>query len=210
LYNFSGIIITPVDCPFASVTTRFEFDWEMYRIDDFDTPAGSQTVTFPLDSSTISVDKNDKLNIRFKKDSSTTNNITASFDNIGSLYISSLSVSTGYAFTECPYFNSASMAVSASITGSDDVIVFDDALSSFYGSGYNFVPNPLTGSLNILYNTYGDVDYPFVIKPQDMLIIYLSDGTYVESRILEVTGGGTNALRIKLDSPLSTLLRNNS
>jgi hypothetical protein len=209
LYNFSGIIITPVDCPFASVTTRFEFDWEMYRIDDFDTPAGSQTVTFPLDSSTISVDKNDKLNIRFKKDSSTTNNITASFDNIGSLYISSLSVSTGYAFTECPYFNSASMAVSASITGSDDVIVFDDALSSFYGSGYNFVPNPLTGSLNILYNTYGDVDYPFVIKPQDMLIVYLSDGTYVESRILEVTGGGTNALRIKLDSPLSTLLRNN-
>jgi hypothetical protein len=208
LYNFSGIIITPVDCPFASVTTRFEFDWEMYRIDDFDTPAGSQTVTFPLDSSTISVDKNDKLNIRFKKDSSTTNNITASFDNIGSLFISSLSVSTGYADTECPYFNSSSMAISSSITGSDSVIIFDDALSSFYGGGYTFVPNPLTGSVNTLYGTYGDVDYPFIIKPQDILVVYLSDGTYIESRILEVTGGGTSSLRIKLDAPLSTLLRN--
>jgi hypothetical protein len=207
LYNYTGVIITPIDCGFTSVQNRFEFDWDMYRIDDFETPAGSQTATFSLNSSNISVDKNDKLNIRFKRESSTTGNITASFDNIGSLYISSLSVSTGYASTDCPYFNSASMAISASITGSDDVIIFDDALSSFYGDGYTFIPNPLTGSANTLYSTYGDVDYQFTIKPQDILIVYLSDGTYIESRILEVSGGGTNALRIKLDSPLSTLLR---
>ncbi len=206
LYNYGGVMTTPQDCGFTSVTTRFEFDWNMYRIDDFETPAGSQTTTFSLNSSNISVDKNDKLNIRFKKESSSTNNFTASFDNIGSLFISSLSVSTGYADTECPYFNSASMAISSSITGSDSVIIFDDALSSFYGGGYTFSPNPLTGSINTLYSTYGDVDYPFLIKPQDILIVYLSDGTYIESRILQVSSLN-NLIQIQLDTQLSNLYR---
>ena len=65
------------------------------------------------------------------------------------------------------------MAISASITGSNDVIIFDSGLSSFYGDSYTFVPNPLTGSANTLYSTYGDVDYSFIIKPQDILIVYL-------------------------------------
>jgi hypothetical protein len=185
----------------------YNFLSSFWSIPDFNTPTGPQTKTFNIDSSTINADKNDILSIRFKNTVSSSNNFTASFDNIGSLFISSLSVSTGYADTSCPYFNSASMAISSSITGSDSVIIFDDALSSFYGDGYTFVPNPLTGSINTLYGTYGDVDYPFLIKPQDILIVYLSDGTYVESRILEVTGGGTSSLRIKLDAPLSTLLR---
>ena len=193
--------------PINPAYNQWDFTNFVYRIDDFDTPTGNQTYNFNVNSSTITADKNDNLSIRFINNSNSTSNFTASFDNIGSLYISSLSVSTGYASTDCPYFNSSSMAISSSITGSNDVIIFDNGLSSFYGNSYNFVPNPLTGSANFLYSTYGDVDYPFVIKPQDILIVYLSDGTYVESRISNVTGGGSSALRIKLDAPLSPLLR---
>jgi hypothetical protein len=200
--------IGPISCDIINPAyNQWNFTNFVYRIDDFDTPTGNQTYNFSVDSSTITADKNDNLSIRLINNSNSTSNFTASFDNIGSLYISSLSVSTGYASTDCPYFNSSSMAISASITGSNDVIIFDNGLSSFYGNGYTFVPNPLTGSANFLYSTYGDVDYPFVIKPQDILIVYLSDGTYIESRISEVTGGGSSALRIKLDAPLSPLFR---
>ena len=197
----------PFQCVENTAYNQWTFSNFVYRIDDFDTPTGNQTYNFSVNSSTITAEKNDNLSIRFINNSNSTPNFTASFDNIGSLYISSLSLSTGYASTDCPYFNSSSMAISASITGSNDVIIFDNGLSSFYGNSYIFVPNPLTGSANTLYSTYGDVDYSFIIKPQDILIVYLSDGTYVESRISEVTGGGSSALRIKLDAPLSPLLR---
>ena len=40
-------------------------------------------------------------------------------------------------------------------------------------SGYIFTPNPLSGSLNPLYSIYGDVDYPFTIKPYDIILLYL-------------------------------------
>ena len=197
----------PFQCVENTAYNQWTFSNFVYRIDDFDTPTGNQTYNFSVNSSTITAEKNDNLSIRFINNSNSTPNFTASFDNIGSLYISSLSLSTGYASTDCPYFNSSSMAISASITGSNDVIIFDNGLSSFYGDSYTFVPNPLTGSANTLYSTYGDVDYSFIIKPQDILIVYLSDGTYVESRISEVTGGGSSALRIKLDAPLSPILR---
>ena len=197
----------PFQCVENTAYNQWTFSNFVYRIDDFDTPTGNQTYNFSVNSSTITAEKNDNLSIRFINNSNSTPNFTASFDNIGSLYISSLSLSTGYASTDCPYFNSSSMAISSSITGSNDVIIFDNGLSSFYGNNYNFIPNPLTGSANILYSTYGDVDYPFTIKSQDILIVYLSDGTYVESRISEVIGGGSSALRIKLDAPLSPLLR---
>jgi cold shock CspA family protein len=207
LYDYSGgVNTTSIGC-LAGINTRFEFDWDMYRIDDFDTPAGNQSATFAINSSTVNADKNDILSIRFKNTISSSDNFTASFTDSGNLFIGSLALSTGYSSTNCPYFNSASMAVSASITGSDDTIVFTGGVSSFYGSNYNFVPNPLTGSVSPLYGEYGDVDYPFLIKPYDVLIVYLSDGTYVESRILGVTGGGNSPLNVKLDTPLSTLLR---
>ena len=209
--NWYSVIGTNDYGPFPCVENTDYNQWTfsnfVYRIDDFDTPTGNQTYNFSVNSSTITAEKNDNLSIRFINNSNSTPNFTASFDNIGSLYISSLSLSTGYASTDCPYFNSSSMAISASITGSNDVIIFDNGLSSFYGDSYTFVPNPLTGSANTLYSTYGDVDYSFIIKPQDILIVYLSDGTYVESRISEVTGGGSSALRIKLDAPLSPILR---
>ena len=200
--TISGDVIGSCDNVYA-----YDVGVQFWSIIDFDDPAGPQSATFAINSSTVNADANDILSIRFKNTVSSSNNFTASFTSPGSLFIGSLSLSTGYASTDCPYFNSASMAISASITGSDDTIVFDNGVSSFYGGGYSFVPNPLTGSASSLYGEYGDVDYPFLIKPYDVLVIYLSDSTYVESTILSVTGGGSLPLNIKLDSPLSALLR---
>jgi cold shock CspA family protein len=187
----------------------YSFDATMHRIDNFSTSAGIQTVDFNINSSTINVEKNDTIDIRFKNVSTTTANFTASFSNAGSLYISSLSLTTGYASTNCPYFNSASMAALSTDPSNDNVVIFANGISGFHGGNYSFIPNPLTGSLNSLYSTYGDVDYPFSIKPYDVLIVYLSDNTYVESRILEVIGGGNQPLKIRLENPLSSLLRSN-
>jgi hypothetical protein len=66
-----------------------------------------------------------------------------------------------------------------------------------------FVPNPLTGSQSSLYSTYGDVDYPFNIKPQDIILTYLSDNTYVESRILSSSLLSGSYLQVQLDTILS-------
>jgi hypothetical protein len=209
LYNGDYMIntISPPCSP--GFNNIYSFDATMHRIDNFSTSAGIQTVDFNINSSTINVEKNDTIDIRFKNVSTTTANFTASFSNAGSLYISSLSLTTGYASTNCPYFNSASMAALSTDPSNDNVVIFANGISGFHGGNYSFIPNPLTGSLNSLYSTYGDVDYPFSIKPYDVLIVYLSDNTYVESRILEVIGGGNQPLKIRLENPLSSLLRSN-
>jgi len=194
----------------------FSFDWDMYQIEDFDTPTGVQSAVFSIDNSSITANQGEKISIRFSQISTSTPNYTASFSNSGLLTVSSLSVSTGYASTTClpgGYFNSASLAISASITGSNDEIIFSQGISSFYGSNYLFVPIPLTtGSalpVNSLFDEYGFVDYTFQINPYDIVIVGLSDGIYIESRVLSVNtpDSADPLLRVKLDSPLSNLLR---
>jgi hypothetical protein len=140
--------------------------------------------------------------------SSSNNNFTASVSQ-GSLIIGSLASSTGYASTTCPYFHSAS--ISASLvegSGSTNIITFPIALSNFHNNGYQFVPNPDTGSLNSLYSIYGDVDYPFITKQSDIVLTYLSDGTYVESRIISSSYSGS-FFRIHLDKIMSNQYVNN-
>jgi hypothetical protein len=123
-------------------------------------------------------------------------NFTASLDtgNNGFVSIGSLAISTGYATTDCPYI--------ANAAGSS--ITLDTSISSFYGNNYFFTPNPTSGSLidNSLYETYGDVDYPFNPKPYDILVLYLSDGTIIEYVILniELING---QLTFTLNAPLS-------
>jgi hypothetical protein len=142
--------------------------------------------------------------------SSSNNNFTASISQ-GSLAIGSLAASTGYASTVCPYFHSAS--ISRSIvegTGSTNIITFPIGLSNFYSNNYQFVPNPFTGSLSVnsLYSTYGDVDYPLSVKPFDIALTYLSDGTYVENRIISSSYSGS-FFRIHLDTIMSNQYVNN-
>jgi hypothetical protein len=168
----------------------------------------SETKTFSINQASVPLEKGDTLTFKFVVKNTSTNNFTASLS-AGSLNVSSLSVATGYASLNCPYFNSASLSSSAENTLYSDEIVFGSGISNFHDRNYLFVPNPLTGSLNSLYSTYGDVDYKFVIKPYDIVLTYLSDGTYVESSITRVFIDGNNLLRLKLTSPLSTLYRNN-
>ena len=136
-------------------------------------------------------------------------NFTASLNADASLVVSSLATSTGYSTvtTGSANINAGGFFDSASIadTGSND-IVFSQALSGFWDNNYIFVPNPLSGSISTLYDEYGDVDYPFTINPNDIALIYLSDGTYIETRILNVYKQ-SGLIRLSLDISLSTTLK---
>jgi hypothetical protein len=158
--------------------------------------------TFDINQPLIPLNQGDKLIFKFILSESSTNNFTASLTS-GNLTVSSLAASTGYATTNCPYLDSASIA-----TGSNNnEIIFSSGISSFYGGGYIFTPNPLSGSINSLYDTYGDVDYPFEVKLYDIVLLYLSDGTYIEYRIIDVYKDTNNLLRIILDQNLSQTIK---
>lgn len=168
----------------------------------------TQTKSFNIDQ-TVPLDLNDKLIFKLVLKSSTTSNFTASITE-GNLDIVSTAPSTGYTSTLCNYFDSASIS-SSIVSGSTKTITFSRGLSLFHDNGYQFVPNPLTGSqTSSLYTTYGDVDYPFAIKPFDIILTYLSDNTYVESRVLNVaTSGSSDLVQVTLNNELSSLYRNN-
>ena len=120
--------------------------------------------------------------------SNTTMSLSPGFMSIGSL-----AASTGYSAISCSYIHTAS---ASSIT-------FTNQLSSFYGENYIFVPNPTSGSTNALYDVYGDVDYAFVPKPYDVLILYLSDDTIIEYTILDVYKDTNERLVFTINPQLS-------
>jgi hypothetical protein len=174
-------------------------------------------ITFDVDlgynniGDAISLSPSDTIEVRFTVKNSSTSNYTASISP-GNLKISSLATTTGYSSTACPYFNTSSISSSYALSsGSTNTIYLSPGLTNFHNNNYLFVPNPLTGSINSLYSgsvNYGDVDYPFSIKPFDIISTYLSDGTYIESRVIQVSKPG-NSLEIKLDKVLSNLYVNN-
>ena len=167
--------------------------------------------TFIINESAANLTAGEKLIFKLQCISTDTNNFTASLNDQASLKVASLAASTGYssvsASSSVGFFHSASMA-----TGSNtNDIVFSVALSGFWENGYIFVPNPLTGSTNSLYNgtvNYGDVDYPFASNPptHDIALVYLNDGTYIESRVVKENLSGSY-LRLTLDKPLSSTLK---
>ena len=137
----------------------------------------------------------DKLTFQLKlRGISDTVNYTAFLDN-GSLSIGSLALSTGYSVINCPFI---SLATTSSITFTSDV-------SSFYNRGYIFTPNPASGSQSSLYGNYGDVDYTFDPKENDMIVLYLSDNSILEYTINRVSvSSSTNQLSLYLNGDLST------
>lgn len=161
--------------------------------------------TFIINAPSVALTENEKLIVKFRMVGNTlpTPNFTASIGQ-GNLRISSLAASTGYTTVSIinpQAFPSASMAD----TNNTNEIVFSTGITGFYGGQYMFVPNP-SGSESSLYENYGDVDYAFNINPFDMVLIYLSDGTYIESRILRAYEQG-GLLRLTLDIKLSNSLR---
>jgi len=155
------------------------------------TPGGSGTATFTIDkgytnANYLSFIDGQKISARLVLQGINQSNYTASVTQ-GSLIIGSLSQTTGYSNIICASNNRFLTAESGSYT-----FTFNDQLSSFYNNGYLFVPNPLTGSLNSLYSTYGDVDYEFNLNTFSILSLQLSDNTYLEYRIINITDNGSN------------------
>lgn len=201
---------SPVPYCTSPVTIYNYVTHDFWEIPNLESTSGPASYTFTIDrglSLPVNGAVGDTLSVKFQLLAVTGSNFTASFNDAGSLSISSLSAVTGYASTVCPFFSSSSLDSASLDTGSNDEIIFSAGISNFHNRNYLFVPNPLTGSENSLYNHYGDVDYPFIIKPYDIVLTYLSDGTYVESRILNVYRDSNNLLRIKLQFPLSNLMR---
>ena len=161
----------------------------------------NQTLTFNIDrgygnTNYVTATNGNNLKFQLKLNGITSANYTASLRNTDGLKIGSLAISTGYSKINCPYIDSVG---SSSIT-------FDQELSSFYNNGYLFSPNPLNGTVNSLYGTYGDVDYQFAPKSNDIVLLYLSDNSILEYTILS-TDTSTGKLVLNLDSPLSNIAK---
>jgi hypothetical protein len=128
----------------------------------------------------VNLSGGDKIYFKFILDTPLINNFTASLDP-GQLTISSLIPSIGYASLTCNYLETSN---------ENDEIVLSNGLTNFHDNGYIFTPNPIPPtSLNpvsSLYPIYGDVDYPFIIKPYDLILLYLNDGTYLEYTIINL------------------------
>jgi hypothetical protein len=169
--------------------------------------AFTQTKTFNINQNGVSLDTGDKLTFKLVLEGSSTSNFTASISQ-GSLNIASLAASTGYASTDCPYFDSSSISASMA-SSNNNIITLDSGVTNFHNNNYQFVPNPLSGSISSLYDEYGDVDYPFSIKLYDIAITYLSDKTFVESRIISTSLSATSLLQLHLDAPLSNFYATN-
>lgn len=164
-------------------------------------PQKITNTTFNINVPSTSLNVGDKLIFKFQMNGNTVNNFTASIA-VGNLKVNSLAASAGSTSTPLQYF-------SGSGTISANEIVMSTGVSGFYGGQYTFVPNPTVGPQNSLYAgtvNYGDVDYPFLIQPFDVALIYLSDGTYIETRILKAdTSSGK--LVLTLDTSLSNTIR---
>jgi len=167
----------------------------------------TQTTTLTINngysgnSNYSSFTQNDKISFKLRLVNASNNNITASLatGNNGFVSIGSLALSTGYSvINTCPY----------TLNSSDSSFSFNTQISSFYGSNYFYSPNPTSGSVSTLYDEYGDVDYAFNPKSQDLLLLYLSDDTILEYNILSVDLVG-GQLSLTLDAPLSTLSKTN-
>jgi hypothetical protein len=157
--------------------------------------------TFNINVPSTNLNAGEKLIFKFQMNGNTTNNFTASIG-VGNLKVNSLAASVGYTTTPLQFF-------SGSGTINANEIVMSTGVSGFYGGQYIFVPNPTGGTQNSLYDgtaNYGDVDYPFLIQPFDIAILYLSDGTSIETRILKAdTSSGK--LVLTLDTNLSNTIR---
>jgi cold shock CspA family protein len=156
-------------------------------------PNISFTKIFNVSLPSIELEKEDKIYFKFVSNTPGITDYTASLSP-GQLTISSLTPSIGYAVADCPFL----------YTGSEsNEVILDGDITNFHDNGYIFTPNPVNSSLpqSSLYPTYGNVDYPFVIKPYDLFLLYLNDGTYLEYTILELING-TGTLRLKLNQSL--------
>lgn len=158
-------------------------------------PTLSDTISL---SSNINLNAGEKLVFKLQNVSNTSNNFTASLG-AGNLNIQTVSSLTGYTATYIPFF-------SGSGTIGYNQVVLSSGITEFYGDTYTFLPNPSGITENSLYASgvdYGNVDNAFTIKPFDIFLLYLSNNTYIEAKILSISTS-SGYLTLTLDTELST------
>ena len=162
----------------------------------------TQNINFNIDKGINNVDyvsltTGNKLTFQLKLRGITDPINYTAFLNNGNLSIGSLALSTGYSAINCPFISTATTSS----------IAFNSEVSSFYNRGYIFTPNPASGSQSSLYGGdggYGDVDYTFDPKENDMVILYLSDNSILEYTINRVgVDPSTNQLSLYFNADLS-------
>jgi hypothetical protein len=182
-------------------------DFSLFFPDDFENPlpTGQGVGTLIIDqgynqlTNTLSFTEDQNISARLVLEGINQSNYTASVSQ-GSLIISALSQTTGYSEIDC---STTFLSAPYSLLSGSYVFTFNNQLSSFYDNGYIFVPNPLTGSISSLYSTYGDVDYEFNLNTFSILILQLSDNSYVEYRILNVNNDGLSNVSFTVDKLIS-------
>jgi cold shock CspA family protein len=145
----------------------------------------------------ISLEPGEKLVFKLQNVSNTSNNFTASLG-VGNATVLTVASLTGYATTVAPF-------ISGSGTIGTNQVVLSSGITEFYGGTYTYLPNPGGGTENSLYASgvdYGDVDNTFVINPFDIFLLYLSNNTYIESKILSISTS-SGYLTLTLDTPLT-------
>jgi hypothetical protein len=160
--------------------------------------------TFTIRTISTNLTQGDKLIFKFKINSTDTSNFTASLSQ-GNLNIKSNTIATGYAYASTTCIAGTPGFVSTG--SSNNELVLNSSLSSFYNEGYQFVPNPdlqevIGNDPSSLYPIYGDVDYPFSLDVYDIVVIILEDNSFIESRITSINNDG-NQLRIFLGNDLN-------
>ena len=164
-------------------------------------PNISFSKTFSVNIPSINLNDGDDIKFRLVLDTPAISDFTASLS-VGNVTVSSLAPSTGYSNIYSPFIDATATSAQSSS------IIFRTETSNFYGGSYEFEPNPQDNTLpiNPLYPVYGDIDYPFLLNVFDVFIAYLSDGTFIEYRIVkaEITSG---KLKIDLNRPVSNLLK---
>ncbi len=145
----------------------------------------------------INLQPGEKLVFKLQNESNTTSNFTASLA-AGNITIQTVASLTGYATTVLPFLSGSG------VTGTNQVVL-SSGITEFYGSTYTYLPNPGGGTESSLYASgvdYGDVDNLFTINPFDIFLLYLSNNTFLEAKILQVSTG-SGYLTLTLDTDLT-------
>jgi hypothetical protein len=148
-------------------------------------------------NSNINLEPGEKLVFKLQNTSNTTNNFTASLAP-GNLVVQTVASLTGYATTILPFLSGSG------VIGTNQVVL-SAGVTEFYGGTYTYLPNPGGGTESSLYASgidYGDVDNTFVINPFDIFLLYLSNNTYIEAKILSVSTS-SGYLTLTLDTELT-------
>jgi cold shock CspA family protein len=145
----------------------------------------------------INLEPGEKLVFKLQNTSNTTNNFTASLAP-GNLVVQTVASLTGYATTILPFLSGSG------VIGTNQVVL-SAGVTEFYGGTYTYLPNPGGGTESSLYASgvdYGDVDNTFIINPFDIFLLYLSNNTYIEAKILNVSIS-SGYLTLTLDTELT-------